>query len=156
MILKSTDFESAVSTIFTISAIIKNYFLLYHIDIINSNMDFFKMIVLIFFFTPINLYANNSNSELSSFGPFLLFPLLFFLMYFLLIRPQTKRMNEHKKLISDLKVGDEVTIQGGIIGKVVKILDDFVVLSLNVNVEIIIKKDAIVNALPKGFIKQIR
>lgn len=116
----------------------------------------YKIKILIIFLIPVNLYADSNGSDFSAMGSFLLFPLLFVLMYFLLIRPQTKKINEHKKLISELKIGDEVVTQGGFIGKIIKITEGFIILSLNVNIEVIIKKDSVIGALPKGSIKQIK
>ena len=46
------------------------------------------------------------------------------IFYFLLIRPQNNRMKKHKELLSQLKKGDTVVTQGGIIGKVSKVGDD--------------------------------
>ncbi|HJP12284.1 MAG TPA: preprotein translocase subunit YajC, partial [Gammaproteobacteria bacterium] len=46
---------------------------------------------------------------------------MFVLMYFLLIRPQQKRAKEHKKLLNELKKGDEVVTNGGVIGKVTSV-----------------------------------
>ena len=43
---------------------------------------------------------------------------MFALMYFLLIRPQQKRAKDHKKVLSELKKGDEVVTNGGIVGKI--------------------------------------
>ncbi len=45
-------------------------------------------------------------------------------MYFLLIRPQQKKVKEHQAMVSALRRGDQVVTQGGIIGKVVKVKDD--------------------------------
>ena len=55
--------------------------------------------------------------------------------YFLLIRPQQKRMKEHKALIDGLKRGDEVITQGGMIGKIVKVTDEEVTLDLGEGVK---------------------
>ena len=45
------------------------------------------------------------------------------IFYFLLIRPQQQRMKKHKAMLADLKKGDSVVTQGGIIGKVFKLAD---------------------------------
>jgi preprotein translocase subunit YajC len=45
-------------------------------------------------------------------------------MYFLLIRPQQKKVKEHQAMVSALRRGDQVVTQGGVIGKVVKVKDD--------------------------------
>jgi preprotein translocase subunit YajC len=49
------------------------------------------------------------------------FVLIFAIMYFLLIRPQQKKAKEHRAMVSELKKGDQVVTQGGLIGKVVKV-----------------------------------
>jgi preprotein translocase subunit YajC len=73
--------------------------------------------------------------------------------YFLLIRPQTKRAKEHRKLIDSLTTGDEVLTTGGVIGKIVRLEDDFVVLNVATNVDITLQKGAIAAVLPKGTMK---
>lgn len=75
--------------------------------------------------------------------------------YFLMIRPQNKRAKEHRKLMSDLSKGDEVVTVGGIIGKIVKLTEEFMIISVAENVDIRVKKNAIANVLPKGTIKSI-
>lgn len=50
--------------------------------------------------------------------------LVFGIMYFLLIRPQQKKVKEHQNMVAALRRGDQVVTQGGIIGKVSKVKDD--------------------------------
>ncbi|MEP5732380.1 MAG: preprotein translocase subunit YajC [Sulfitobacter sp.] len=50
--------------------------------------------------------------------------LIFGIMYFLLIRPQQKKVKEHQAMVAALRRGDQVVTQGGVIGKVVKVKDD--------------------------------
>ncbi len=50
--------------------------------------------------------------------------LIFAIMYFLLIRPQQKKMKEHQAMVDSLRRGDQVVTQGGIIGKVSKVKED--------------------------------
>ncbi|MCC5963588.1 MAG: preprotein translocase subunit YajC [Rhodobacteraceae bacterium] len=52
------------------------------------------------------------------------FILIFVIMYFLLIRPQQKKMKEHQAMVNALRRGDQVVTQGGVIGKVVKVKED--------------------------------
>jgi preprotein translocase subunit YajC len=89
----------------------------------------------------------------------LIFMLVVFgaIFYFLLYRPQAKRMKEHKDLISSIAKNDEVLTQGGIVGKVAKISDekDFIVVSFNENNEVVVQKSAITAVLPKGTIKSL-
>ena len=53
--------------------------------------------------------------------------LVFAIMYFLLIRPQQKKLKDHKAMVAALRRGDQVLTQGGIVAKVVKVGDDGVV-----------------------------
>ena len=55
----------------------------------------------------------------------LLFPILILaIMYFLLIRPQQKKLKDHRKMVEALRRGDQIVTQGGVIGKVTKIKED--------------------------------
>jgi preprotein translocase subunit YajC len=76
-------------------------------------------------------------------------------MYFLMIRPQMKKAKEHKNLIEALGKGDEVVTQGGIAGRITKVGDDFVAVSIADNVEIQVQKPAITLVLPKGTLKNL-
>ncbi|WP_181706907.1 preprotein translocase subunit YajC [Chthonobacter rhizosphaerae] len=55
---------------------------------------------------------------------FMPFILIFVIMYFLLIRPQQKRAAEHRDMIKNLRRGDVVVMNGGLVGKIAKIVDD--------------------------------
>ena len=59
--------------------------------------------------------------SLAQFVPLIL---IFAIMYFLLIRPQQKKVKEHQAMVQALRRGDQVVTQGGLIGKVVKVKDD--------------------------------
>ncbi|WP_415403452.1 preprotein translocase subunit YajC [Tateyamaria sp. SN3-11] len=61
---------------------------------------------------------------MEAFGQFIPLILIFAIMYFLLIRPQQKKVKEHAAMVSALRRGDQVVTQGGLIGKVVKVKDD--------------------------------
>ncbi|MCP5161721.1 MAG: preprotein translocase subunit YajC [Hahellaceae bacterium] len=77
------------------------------------------------------------------------------LFYFLLWRPQSKRAKEHKELVSGLSKGDEVLTNGGVLGKILRVKDDFVALEIADGVEIKVQKVAISATLPKGTLKEI-
>ena len=62
-----------------------------------------------------------SLEALQQFVPLIL---IFAIMYFLLIRPQQKKVKEHKAMVDGLRRGDQVVTAGGLIGKVVKVKDD--------------------------------
>jgi preprotein translocase subunit YajC len=61
---------------------------------------------------------------MEAFAQFVPLILIFAIMYFLLIRPQQKKMKEHQAMVAGLRRGDQVVTQGGVIGKVVKVKDD--------------------------------
>ena len=70
----------------------------------------------------------------SGIGQFIPLILIFIIFYFFLIRPQQKKVKEHKQMVENLKRGDQVITSGGILGKVDRIMD-------NDRVEIIIGDD---------------
>ncbi|MBY0134577.1 preprotein translocase subunit YajC [Paracoccus yeei] len=76
------------------------------------------------FVTPAYAQAAGAPSAGASIASFLPLILIFVIMYFLMIRPQQKRMKEHRALIEALKKGDEVITQGGLIGKVTAVRDN--------------------------------
>jgi preprotein translocase subunit YajC len=61
---------------------------------------------------------------MDAFAQFVPLILIFVIMYFLLIRPQQKKLKEHKAMVEALRRGDQVVTQGGLIGKVAKVKDD--------------------------------
>ena len=78
---------------------------------------------------------------------------MFVLMYFLLIRPQQKRAKDHKKLLSELKKGDEVVTNGGVIGKVNSVDESFAILEIAEGVVVKVQKQGINQKMPKGSAK---
>jgi preprotein translocase subunit YajC len=81
--------------------------------------------------------------------------LLFLVFYFLLIRPQTKRAKEHKKMIETLAKGDEIVTNGGLLGKITELGDNFVVIEIALNTEVKLQRHAIAAIMPKGTIKTL-
>lgn len=61
---------------------------------------------------------------METFGQFLPLILIFVIMYFLLIRPQQKKVKEHQAMVSALRRGDQVVTQGGLLAKVTKVKDE--------------------------------
>lgn len=80
---------------------------------------------------------------------------LFVLFYFIAIRPQRKRQKEHADLVSNLSKGDEVVTNSGILGKITKLEDNYVVLQVADNVELKFQRVAVHAVLPKGTLKSI-
>ena len=85
----------------------------------------------------------------------LMFGGMFLFMYLLIIRPQRKRQKEHQNLVSALGKGDEVVMTSGMLGKVLKVDDNYVVLETANNIELKFQKVAVHAVLPKGTIKSI-
>ena len=80
---------------------------------------------------------------------------LFVLFYFIAIRPQRKRQKEHTAMVSALNKGDEVVTSSGILGKISRLEDNFVVLQVTDNVELKFQRSYINAVLPKGTLKSI-
>jgi preprotein translocase subunit YajC len=74
------------------------------------------------FVTP--AYAQAAGGAGSAFASFVPLILIFAIMYFLLIRPQQKKLKEHQAMVAALRRGDQVVTQGGLIGKVTKVKED--------------------------------
>ena len=76
----------------------------------------------------------------SGFAQFVPLILIFVIFYFFLIRPQQKKVKDHKLMVSVLKRGDEVVTSGGIIGKIERVLGDDkvdILISENVTVQVV-------------------
>jgi preprotein translocase subunit YajC len=84
----------------------------------------------------------------SGFAQFVPLILIFVIFYFFLIRPQQKKIKDHKIMIQALKRGDEVVTSGGVVGKIEKVHeDDKIDLSITENVTIKVVKSTIQNLL---------
>ena len=93
--------------------------------------------------------GSNAISQVLMLGAFA------FIFYFLILRPQSKRAKQQRELITNLQKGDEVVTAGGILGKIHRVADNFLVLMIAEGVEIVVQKQAIAGSLPKGTIKNI-
>ena len=99
-------------------------------------------------------YANSATAPggLMSFVPFII---IFILFYFMLIRPQMKQAKDHKKLISELKKGDEVILSSGMMGTIEKVSDLYIILNVANETNVKFQKNSVQTVLPKGTIKSI-
>lgn len=79
--------------------------------------------------------------------------LLFVIFYFLLIRPQQKKVKEHRKLVSEIAKGDEIITYGGIGGKIRELDEAFCDLEIAPNVVVKVDRQNIARLLPKGTLK---
>ena len=99
-----------------------------------------------------NAYAQSAGSADGGMSMLIMVVLFFIIMYFMIIRPQNKRVKEHNKLIESISNGTEVVVSNGIMGKIIKIKDDTVELEVSNGVNIKIRKNSITTVLPKGTI----
>ena len=81
--------------------------------------------------------------------------LIFVVFYFLLIRPQTKRAKEHRAMVAALEVGAEVVTNGGILGKVSELGEQFITVEVASGVNIKVQRHAVAQVLPKGTLKSV-
>ena len=76
----------------------------------------------------------------SGFAQFIPLILIFVIFYFFLIRPQQKKVKDHKSMVAALKRGDEIVTSGGIVGKIERVLGDDkvdIIISENVTVQVV-------------------
>ncbi len=85
----------------------------------------------------------------------IMFGALFVMMYFLMIRPQSKKAKEQRNMLSAIQKDDEVVTQGGLLGRISKDAGNFFIITLSEGVEVPVQKQSIVQLLPKGTLKTI-
>jgi len=79
--------------------------------------------------------------------------LMFGAFYFLLIRPQHKRMKEHKAMVAGLSKGDEVVTAGGVLGRISDISENYVTVEISDGVNVKVQRQSVQTVLPKGTLK---
>ncbi len=82
---------------------------------------------------------------------------MFLITFYLMIwYPQNKIYKEHKKILKDIKIHDQVITKGGIIGEIIKKKDkNYITLLINKNTKILIKKEYILHTIPKNTLNKI-
>ncbi len=84
--------------------------------------------------------GGEGGSGLLSLAPLVI---IFVLFYFLLIRPQQKRAKQHKEMVASIKKGDDVATNGGLLGKVIDLDDNFVTLEIAKGVNVKVQRPSI-------------
>ena len=102
-----------------------------------------------------NAWAESAAAPDAGLLNLIMLVVLFVVFYFLLIRPQTKRVKEHKKMVNSLAKGDEIMTGGGILGKIINMDDDYVTIEIATNVQIKVQRQSVSTVIPKGTIKSI-
>ena len=91
----------------------------------------------------------------SGIGQFIPLILIFVIFYFFLIRPQQKRVKDHKAMVAALKRGDEIITSGGIIGIVDRVMeDDRIEVTIGENTKVQIIRSTITSLLQKEEVKK--
>jgi len=103
-----------------------------------------------------NAYAQAAGGGDPGFMGLLPIILMFVLLYFLMIRPQMKRAKDHKQMVEALQKGDEVITAGGVVGRISRLSDGYVILEVAPSTEISVQRTAVQTLLPKGTIKTIQ
>lgn len=79
--------------------------------------------------------------------------IIFVVFYLLLIRPQMKRAKEHKKMVEALAKGDEIVTNGGLLGRITEVGENFVTAEVAEGVRVRVQKHAVASLVPKGTAK---
>jgi preprotein translocase subunit YajC len=94
--------------------------------------------------------AGNPQNPAGGIGFFVPFIFIFVIMYFVMIRPQTKRQREQQRLVSSLKTGDRVVTNAGIHGLISNVKDTTVIVKVADNVKIEMEKSAIATVMKES------
>ncbi len=81
--------------------------------------------------------------------------IFFAIMYFMIIRPQSKKAKEHQELLDSLRKGNEIATASGILGKIQKIDENFIQLKIANDTIITVQRHAIGSLMPKGTLKNL-
>ena len=100
-------------------------------------------------------YAENGAAPPvgADFSFLIMIGIFFLIMYFMIIRPQSKRAKEHKQLIESLTKGDEVVTNGGLLGKITDVGESFIRIEVSQGVAVKVQKNAVATVMPKGTFK---
>ena len=102
------------------------------------------------FISPAYAQAAGGASGADALGVILPLILIFLVFYFLLIRPQQKKMKEHKDMLSAVRRGDKVVTVGGIIGTITKVVsDDELQIEIADNVKVRVQRGTVASVLSK-------
>ena len=75
------------------------------------------------------------------------------LMYFFIIRPQNRRAKEQREMLASLSVGDEIITNGGLVGVIVELNEQFAIVDVGEKVRVRVQRAAVATLLPKGTVK---
>lgn len=105
--------------------------------------------------TPAYAQAAGATSQTDTLLTFLPMVAIFVVFYFLLIRPQQKKAKEARAMLESLEKGNEIVTAGGILGRIVKLDEQYVTVEVAANTQMVVQRAAISQLLPKGTIKAL-
>ena len=99
--------------------------------------------------------ATSTPAASSQWITFLPIVAVFILMYFMVLRPQSKRAKAQRELMNQLSKGNEIVFAGGLTGRITKVSEDYVKVEIAEGTELTIQKNAVLAVLPKNTLKNI-
>ena len=100
-------------------------------------------------------YADTGAAQGSPMMSLIMIVVMIAIFYFLLIRPQSKRMKEHRALVDSLTEGSEVVFAGGLMGRITKIDGEFAVVELSRGNDVKIQRASVISVLPEGTLNKL-
>lgn len=100
-------------------------------------------------------YAADAAPTQSPYMSLIMIVVMIAIFYFLLIRPQSKRVKEHRTLVESLSEGSEVVFAGGLMGRITKIDGEYAVVELNRGNEVKIQRASVISVLPEGTLNNL-
>lgn len=106
-----------------------------------------------FFISPAWAQAAEGAGQPSPLAGFLPLIIIFVIFYFLLIRPQSKRAKEHRQMVEALAKGDEVVTNGGLLGRITDLDENFITIEVAEGIQVKVQRQAVAALMPKGTMK---
>lgn len=103
--------------------------------------------------SPAYAQAAGNATQSDTLLTFLPMVAIFVVFYFLLIRPQQKKQKEARAMLAALEKGNEVVTAGGILGRIVKLDDQYATIEVASNTQMVVQRSSISQLLPKGTLK---
>jgi len=106
-----------------------------------------------FFISAAHAQEGAAGGDMISF--LIMIAIFFAIMYFLIIRPQSKRAKEHRTMVEALSKGDEVVTSGGLLGRITEVGENFIRVDLSDGVNVIVQRQSVAAVMPKGTMKDL-
>ncbi len=97
-----------------------------------------------------NILLNAVNNNYNIYSSLLMFISISLVFYFFMIKPQTKKINDHKLFLKNLKKGEKIITSGGIIGHIESIHDNFIIINVSNNIKIKFQKNYIASYISES------